>query len=198
MGIRVLLWVVPCGVYYWTQYRAFGLYRLWLVPDSARRWFFVVLTALIVALGVGNDVANSLNLDLRAVLLKLPSAMLQSPPWSEALEELVFRGVILSELLNLTLSENGRAKSEGGLAVPDVERFRLSFWMANLSASLAFVGLHWPWWIFGEGIGSLLLLRSAGVLALSLVLGMLLVRSRSIWPCIFVHWLNNALVSLGS
>jgi membrane protease YdiL (CAAX protease family) len=136
------------------------------------------------------------------------------------LEELVFRGVILAELLNLAVAEQGRvgaatpnaAASAGNVVsapeersatplnatpgVPEPERLRLSFWMANLSTSLAFVGLHWPWWIFTEGLSFVVLARSAGVFALSSVLGMLLVRSRSIWPCVFVHWLNNALVSL--
>ncbi len=103
-------------------------------------------------------------------------------------EELVFRGVVFSELLRLS-GLSGAAKP-----LPLRDRIQRA-WLANLGASLVFVGMHWPWWIFTEGLATLPM-RSLPVFLLSLVLGVVFARGRSLWPCVWLHWLNNSLSQL--
>lgn len=69
-------------------------------------------------------------------------------------------------------------------------------WFANLGASLVFVGMHWPWWIYVEGLSFGIFVKSLPVFLLSLVLGVVFTRGRSLWPCVLLHWLNNSLAGL--
>jgi membrane protease YdiL (CAAX protease family) len=185
--IRLLLWVLPCAVYLWTQHRRFGFERLALLPPSATHWAFALGTIAIAGVAISLDVAHRLAVPPSSVWLLLVEGTTVGLPFAEFLEELVFRGVILSELLGILITEH---QSKGAPAL------RSGFWMANLVTSLTFTGLHWPWWIYTEGFGQTFLLRSGGVFLLSMVLGMLFVRTRSIWPCFALHWLNNALSAL--
>ena len=106
-------------------------------------------------------------------------------------EEMVFRGVILGELVVLL-----RVGSWRDLVTPEG---RARFWLANILASLVFTGLHWPWWIYSYGVTSAQLwMNTVGVFALSIVLGLLFVQGRSIWPCVMLHGLNNALTALAA
>lgn len=92
-------------------------------------------------------------------------------------EEIVFRGLVLSV----------------------IER-RLCIYRGNLLTSLLFVGIHLPYWIHAAAgrPGSIdeIALRALMLLALSLFLGALTIRTRSIWPAVVAHLVNNALVVL--
>jgi membrane protease YdiL (CAAX protease family) len=109
-------------------------------------------------------------------------------PTGELFEELVFRGVLLSEFLALWCPEGRSELSAASL--------RIRAWLANVAASVVFVGLHWPYWIYTQGIGEQLLVNTAGVFLISLVLGMVFISSRSLWPCVLLHWINNTLSGL--
>lgn len=188
--IRVVLWVVPCGFYLWKHKRARALHGLGLgPPPSLERGLASSSLVVVAALAVSVDVARKLNMPLADVWLELwrrgDFEGFQTPFF----EELVFRGVIFSELLNLS------GLSSQAELLPFTSRIKRA-WLANLGASLVFVGMHWPWWIFTEGLGVGLFVKSLPVFLLSLVLGVVFARAKSVWPCVVLHWLNNSLAQL--
>ncbi|HEX2730788.1 MAG TPA: CPBP family intramembrane glutamic endopeptidase [Polyangiaceae bacterium] len=192
--VRVALWIVPCSIYA----RSVGLKMTLLpwyfgLPPTARHWLVSIGTTLAAGIAVSFDVARKLALPPAAVWAMLLHAE-PSVPIPEFFEELVFRGILLNELLAVLPSRSLPRNGLDSVMLLPSERSR--FWWANLATSLVFMGLHWPWWIYTDGISAVFLMKSGGVFLISLVLGMLFVRSRSLWPCVALHWLNNALSSL--
>ena len=84
-------------------------------------------------------------------------------------EEIVFRGFILMELWKMT-----------------------KFWAANLISSVLFLLIHFPKWykegslLHAEAIGSFVF-----VICFGLLQGYVLKRTKSIWPCMIIHSVNN-------
>lgn len=188
--VRVLLWVVPSAVYLWRQHEHDRFGRLGLgLPPSARNAWLSLFTIAAAGFAVSLDVARKLSATPLHVWRLLFESISLEPPFAEFFEELVFRGVIFAELLALLQVSSRLHSGVSG---------RARFWLANLAASLVFVGLHWPWWIYTEGFGIPFLTKTGGVLLISLVLGMVFVLGRSLWPCVALHWLNNALSALAA
>jgi membrane protease YdiL (CAAX protease family) len=191
IAVRVILWIVPSGVYLWWRYRQRAADGLRLnLPPSSRHWVIAVGLTAMASFAVSIDVARKLSLSPAQVWLRLLENRSFEFPTAPVFEELIFRGVILAELLTL-------------LAVPTVLdrhdlQSRQRAWIANLTASVVFVGLHWPWWIYTMGFSTEFWTNSLGVLLISLILGMLFFRARSLWPCIVLHWLNNSLSGMVS
>lgn len=187
--VRSVLWVVPCAIYLRSQHGRWALRPLRLnLPPTVSHWVAALGLITATSLAVSIDVARKSQSDLASVWGRLVHELSFAFPATPLFEELVFRGVILSELVVLF----GMASSQSALAV-----VRARFWLANLVSSLVFTGLHWPWWIYTEGIDSPeMWMKSAGVFLLSMVLGVLFVRGQSLWPCVLLHWLNNELSRL--
>ncbi len=87
------------------------------------------------------------------------------------MDEIIFRGILLQKLANVMI-----------------------FRKANALSSLVFVFIHFPKW-FSLGyfshynvIGSINFIFCFGLL-----LGYILKKSNSLWPCIFIHLINNFL-----
>jgi membrane protease YdiL (CAAX protease family) len=97
----------------------------------------------------------------------------------------VFRGVILAELINWARDSS-----------KDPTSLRLRFWVGMVLAAMIFVLVHWPFWLSHFGL-SATLVRSVPLLAFSLIVGFVFANTRSIWACIFLHYLNNQLSLLG-
>jgi membrane protease YdiL (CAAX protease family) len=117
-------------------------------------------------------------------------------PATPLFEEFVFRGVVFAGLLEVFVYA-----ALGQYHVDPKKSALLTWraaWSANLLATIVFVGAHWPYWIFTDGLGASLIMKSLPVFLLSLVLGMLFARGRSIWPCVLLHWINNELSALVS
>ncbi len=189
IGVRLLLWVVPAAVYLWRTQRPSPLAPLRLsLPRSTHEWSSALVLVALAAYFVSLDVAHKLNVAAPHVWVAALRRAPESFPVAPLFEELIFRGVIFAELLSL-LGVNRHIRR-------DDLRARGRVWLANLAQSLVFVGLHWPWWILADGIGASFFQKSGGVFLLSLVLGMVFVRGRSLWPCILLHWMNNLLSSL--
>jgi membrane protease YdiL (CAAX protease family) len=189
IGVRLLFWVLPCGVYLWLRHGKQALSRLGLGPPrTLRQALFGANVTAVAAFAVSLDVGRKLEIPVSQVWARFTSNLEWAFPTPAVFEELIFRGVILSELLLLL------GVGEIGMATPYRERAHA--WLATLLASVVFVGLHWPWWIFTEGVGEPFLTKSIGVFLLSLVLGMQFFRTRSLWPCVLLHWLNNQLSAL--
>jgi len=84
-------------------------------------------------------------------------------------EEILMRGFILNKLRGVTV-----------------------FWKANIMTSLLFVAIHWPGWILIHNyeIG-LILKMSLETFILAILLGYLLKKANSLWPCVMLHGVNN-------
>lgn len=154
--VRVVLWVIPCAIYLHSQHgrRALSPLRLNL-PPTVSHWVAALGLITATSLAVSIDVARKSRSDIASVWGQLLRELSFAFPATPLFEELVFRGVILSELLVLF----GVVSSQSALAV-----VRARFWLANLLSSLVFTGLHWPWWIYTDGIASPeMWMKSAGV-----------------------------------
>lgn len=188
--IRLLLWVLPSAVYLWRYKPGDELAGLHLgPPPSLERGAAALSLVAVAALAVSIDVADKLNISVQEVWVLLFERRAFEDFQTPFFEELVFRGVIFSELLGLS------GLSHRAELLPFSTRIQRA-WLANLGASLVFVGMHWPWWIFDGGLGLHILLKSLPVLLLSLVLGVVFARGKSLWPCVLLHWLNNSLAQL--
>lgn len=192
VGVRLALWVLPCGIYLWSQHRSRALVPLQLGPPPTFRHLLVSFGMILAAsLAVSIDVARKLDLSPLQVWVRLVTEFELRFPTAPFFEELTFRGVILSDLVRvLSAPAGGKGGSED---LPIQPRF----WLGNLAASAVFTGLHWPWWVYTNGLAApIFWQQTAGVFFISLVLGMLFVRSRSLWPCVVLHWVNNELSGL--
>lgn len=192
--VRTLLWFLPCGIYLWSQHGRFWWHplRLRLPPNKPRWAVAVVITAMAVG-AVSLNVARELQVTPIEVWRRLFTVHSFAFPDAPLFEELVFRGVVFSELLWLLAAQADLA--QGSDADRGLRVWRAA-WSANVAATIVFVGIHWPYWIYADGLGAGLLLKSLPIALLSLVLGMLFARSSSIWPCVAVHWFNNELSAL--
>jgi membrane protease YdiL (CAAX protease family) len=187
--VRIALWVVPCAVYLWRRHQRAALANMRLgLPPTRRHWIVAGFVTAVASFAVSLDVARKLSVPTSEVWQRLLTEFQWAFPTAPLFEELTFRGVLLAELLSLLAVEVKAPEA------PVTRRQRA--WLANLAASVAFTGLHWPWWIFTGGMAGDFWEKTAGVLLISLVLGMLFIASRSLWPCVVLHWLNNALSGL--
>lgn len=102
--------------------------------------------------------------------------------WSAPLfEEAVFRGVVLAELLNWMHRSS-----------TDAQQLRFKYWLSQLWAGTLFLAVHWPYWLSHHGLSKTLGM-SVPLLFIALILGFVFAHTRSLWACIFIHWLNNQL-----
>lgn len=190
IGIRVLLWVLPSAIYLYHQYGKRALEPLQLgAPPSVRHWMVALGLTLAAGLAVSIDVARKLGLAPLLVWQQLVANYEFQFPTAPLFEELIFRGVIFSELITLL----GVRSWTDTASLPARGRF----WLANVMASFVFTGLHWPWWVYVHGLDDArVYVQSIGVFLISIVLGIVFVRGRSLWPCVALHWLNNELSAL--
>jgi membrane protease YdiL (CAAX protease family) len=193
-GVRLVLWVLPCAVFLWTQYGRNSLRPLQLgLPPTWRHWAWSLGVTAAATLAISLNVARELGLTPGSVWERLIRNYSFEFPSTPLFEELVFRGVVLAGLLDITLTSVLLEQGASGFPTP-LSRWRAA-WGANVLATLVFVGAHWPYWIYTEGLEKLAV-KSLPVLLLSLVLGMLFARGRSLWPCVLLHWANNELSAL--
>lgn len=193
-GVRLLLWVIPCAVFLWTQYGRNSLRPLQLgLPPTWRHWAWSLGVTAAATLAISLNVARELAITPGSVWERLAHNYSFEFPSTPLFEELVFRGVVLAGLLDVTLTSVLLEQGASGAPTP-LSRWRAA-WGANVLATVVFVGAHWPYWIYSEGLDKLAV-KSLPVLLLSLVLGMLFARGRSLWPCVLLHWANNELSAL--
>jgi membrane protease YdiL (CAAX protease family) len=163
------------------------------LPPTGRHWVWSFGVTLAATLAISLNVSRELKTHPAAVWQHLIGSYEFEFPATPFFEELVFRGVVFSSLLEIALATTfaGPSVDEASAAV---SRWKAA-WAANLLATVVFVGAHWPYWIYTAGVTTLLM-KSLPVFLLSLVLGMLFARGRSLWPCVILHWVNNELSSL--
>jgi membrane protease YdiL (CAAX protease family) len=181
VAARALLWGVPCFLY---LRRVQG--SRWYEPLGLgiRHGTRQVVSLMIVPAVVAGLLVWSTARQLDTSLSALTGALLEQarPRFTAPLfEEAVFRGVVLSEGLSLARE-----------SAPDVPSWRRRFWAAQLLTALLFTWVHWPWWLVERGLEATLS-ASVPLFTTGLVLGVVFGQTRSLWPCVFLHWLNNEL-----
>lgn len=173
--LKFVLWVLPavafaCRVRRMPPARYLGV----SVVPNLRNWIlclavtvaFLVLVALF-ELTIGGKSFSGAGLASLPVVLALLQLVLS--PW---FEEVLFRGLVLKELLTL-----------------------LPAYPANALTSALFVGVHLPYWLSHEGANRAVLAAAFGVFVFSVVAGWLFAKSASIWPPTLAHIANNVLAS---
>lgn len=181
IGARLLFWVLPCVVYLrhvdgraWLRPLGLGF------PYGLRQVVLSILVFLAIGglllLGTARQEGVSVG-RLLDVLARQAQPRLTAPVF----EELVFRGVLLSEALTWAR-----------LSARDWGALRSRFWGAQLAVALVFTAVHWPWlWL---ELGPRAALTGSGPLFLTgLVLGVAFASTRSLWVVIGLHFLNNEL-----
>lgn len=166
-AVKAALWVGPAWVYVrWIRQTPALPYLGISVVPTLREWGNAALTTLLY---LGTVVGLEVMFGGKSFHPSVPAAFAFSFLAASALiEEILFRGLVLQEL------------SRHFRGVP-----------ANIVASLLFVGVHWPHWLWSRGLSAGVLADSVGVLLASLLFGWLYLRTRSIWPCFMAHVANN-------
>src|SRR5690606_20874715 len=94
VGVRVLLWLVPCWVYLWhTGSKVVTMRTLWRLPPTRQRFFGALTLVTVASLAVSVDVARKLNTTVPGVWTRLISQGQYEGFQTPFFEELVFRGV---------------------------------------------------------------------------------------------------------
>lgn len=177
---RAVCWGIPCAYYLVRARPTERLRPLGLrFPGGASQVARAVIVPLIAAalLFWGTTVQKQQGASLLfAKLLAHAGPNLLAP----ISEEIAFRGVLFSEALTWA------QQSENPI------RLRLRFWFAVSASAVSFVMVHWPYWLLSYGWEGAVV-RSGPLLVTGLVLTYLFAHTRSLYGCIFVHWLNNEL-----
>jgi hypothetical protein len=174
--LKLVVWVLPAAAFaYWLRSARPAKYLgLSVVPSLRNRWLCLAVTViflLAVALFEFTTGGKSFS---GAMLASLPLVLaLLQLVISPLLEELLFRGLVMKELMTL-----------------------LPTYLANVLTSLLFVGAHLPFWLSHGGLTQATISNAFGVFVFSLVACWLFARTGSIWPPTFAHIANNILSAL--
>ncbi len=181
VGARTVFWGGPCAVYLWRVQGARWREPLGLAFPYGRRQ---VVSALVVPVVVAALLIWATARQLGVAFEVLLAAFVEQarPRFTAPLfEELVFRGVVVSEALSVARE-----------SAPSVGSWRWRYWGAQLAAAALFTLVHWPWWLMDRGLEGTLA-ASLPLFATGLILGVVFGQTRSLWPCVLLHWVNNEL-----
>ena len=174
--LKLVLWVLPAAAFaYWSRSaRPAKHLGLSVVPSLRDGLLCLAVTAgfLIAVALVESTIGGKSFSGARLSSLALGLAMLQLA-LSPLLEELLFRGLVMKELMAL-----------------------LPTYLATMLTSLLFVGAHLPFWLSHGGLTQAMISNAFGVFVFSLVACWLFARTGSIWPPTVAHIANNILSSL--
>jgi uncharacterized protein len=175
--IRILIWVLPVFGYLRFIDHVDPLNDLKLNTTIGRGQLVPNIALVVTYLALGM-LFNAL-ISGRKAAVDYPSSpaqwlkLLVFVPIAPIAEEIVFRGFILRKL---------------GRLYP--------FWTANLITSLLFTAIHWPNWVFVNGVHPKLILMSATICVFGYFLGYLVKTTDSLWPAILTHTVNNLLFAV--
>ncbi len=174
--LKFLIWVVPAAAFARWVRRAAPLHYLGLttVPKSRAGWLCVAVTVLFLTAVALSEVATGRKTFSVVGLVTLPPVLVVLQlVISPLLEEILFRGLIMKELMNL-----------------------LPVYSANVLTSLLFAAVHLPYWIAHGGLTQGVLANAVGVFVFSLVASWLFAKTASIWPPTLAHIANNLMQTL--
>src|SRR6266576_7101476 len=174
--LKLLLWVLPAAAFgYWLRSTPPAKYLGVSVMPSLRNWlmclaatFIFLLAVTLFTLTLGRKSFSAVSLASLPTVLGLLQFVI-----SPLLEELLFRGMVMKELMTL-----------------------LPTYLATVLTSLLFVGIHLPFWLSHGGPTPAILTNAIGVFAFSILACWLYAKSASIWPPTLAHIANNLLSSV--
>jgi len=174
--LKCVLWVLPASAFaWWLRSTPPAKYLGLSAVPSLRNWFWCLAVTGVFLLGVtlveftlGRRCFSSASLSSLPTTLALLQLVI-----SPLLEEILFRGLVMKELMTLWPT-----------------------YLANALTSLLFVGAHLPYWLSHGGPTKAVLANASGVFVFSLVAGWLFAKSGSTWPPACAHIANNILSSL--
>jgi uncharacterized protein len=174
--LKLLLWVLPAAVFARrlrkmpaTPYLALSVW------PSRGDWLacLAVTVAFLLVVALAETAAGGKSFSM-AGLSSLPVALwILQVALTPLLEELLFRGLILRELLAL---------------LPKYRAIALN--------ALLFAGVHAPYWLSHRGATLAVLQDLGGVFAFSVVACWVFARTKSIWPPTIAHIANNLLAAM--
>ena len=178
-GLRVAIWILPVFLYLWVVDRVDAVRYLGLdtLPRGRRLWLglAIIITFLtLAALGATAKGGRAANF-----LYTAPhhwAQLLVQMTFVALAEEILFRGFILTKLSS-------------------VQR-RASKLLPILISSVLFVLVHVPGWLYMQGPQPALIYLGGSVFIISCVLGLLFQVTRSLWPPVALHLLNNVLTGI--
>lgn len=174
--LKLVLWALPAAAFgYWLRSTPPAKYLGLAAVPGWRQWrvCLAVTVGFLLAVAVFELILGGKSLSAGGLSsLPILLGLLQFAA-SPLLEELLFRGLVMKELLTL-----------------------LPAHLANALASLLFVGAHLPYWLSHGGPTPAMLTNAMGVFVFSIVACWLYARTALIWPPTFAHIANNILSSL--
>jgi membrane protease YdiL (CAAX protease family) len=172
--LKFAVWVLPAVAFVWWVRRISPPHYLGISiwPDRLRWQQCLGITATFIGAVAVVELAGEKSISF-ATLAALPLALwVLQFALSPLLEEILFRGFVLRELLMLMSAPRAMALT-----------------------SLLFVGTHLPYWLTHDG-ASTIMTNAAGVFIFSLVACWLFVKTESIWPPTLAHIANNLLTAV--
>ena len=174
--LKLILWVLPAAAFgHWLRSTPPAKYLGLSAMPSLRNWllclaatFIFLLAVTLFTLTLGGKSFSAVSLALLPTVLGLLQFVI-----SPLLEELLFRGMVMKELMAL-----------------------LPTYLATLLTSLLFVGIHLPFWLSHGGPTPATLTNAIGVFVFSILACWLYAKSGSIWPPTQAHIANNILSSM--
>jgi CAAX protease family protein len=173
--LKLVLWVLPAAAFaYWLRSTPPAKYLGLSVLPTLNNGLVCLavtvvflLTVTLFDLTIGKKSFSGAGLSSLSVTLALLQLVI-----SPLFEEILFRGLVMKELLAL-----------------------LPAHLANALTSLLFVGAHLPYWLSHGGPTPAMLTNALGVFVFSIVACWLFAKTSSIWPPTFAHIANNLLSS---
>jgi membrane protease YdiL (CAAX protease family) len=174
--IKFAIWVVPAfGFAYWIRDSSPFQYLGLSVLPPVRQWvLYLIIMGLFFSAVIGFETfLGRKTFSMTGITLSITLSGILFYFVTPLIEEILFRGLVMKELLCLL----------PGLA-------------ANITTSLLFAGIHLPFWLSHGGLTEAVLANTAGVFIVSLLTGWLYQRSASIWPSTIAHIANNVIAAL--
>lgn len=174
--LKLILWVLPAAAFgYWLRSTPPARYLGLSVMPSLRNWLLCLAATLVFLIAVTLFTLTVGGKSFSTIgLVSLPPVLcLLQFVFSPLLEELLFRGMVMQELMTL-----------------------LPKYLAGVLTSLLFMGIHLPFWLSHGGPTPAMLANAVGVFVVSILACWLYAKSASIWPPTLAHTANNILSSL--
>jgi membrane protease YdiL (CAAX protease family) len=172
--VKFGLWVVPAVLYilFLERQNPLAAMKITTLPDRRGLLLGLAVTGFyfVVIFGGEKYISGRTLAPLLAASPGLWLVTLAQVFFSPIGEELLFRGFVLPQLIG-----------------------RFGFWIANALQSLLFTAMHWPNWLWVNGFQPWILTTSISIFFLGLLMGWLLRRTKSLWPPVAAHIVNNFL-----
>ena len=175
-ALKVLLWVLPAAAFARVLRQAAPAKYLGLSVWPGRTGWLICLTvtgAFLLIVSFAEVAAGGKSFSMAGVSALPPGLWILQVALTPLLEELLFRGLILKELLAL---------------LPTYRAIALN--------ALLFAGAHAPYWLSHRGMTLAVLQDLGGVFAFSVVACWVFARTKSIWPPTVAHIANNLVAAM--